>query len=120
MAYRKARILGSALYFERRSTLVLNALLPLFVFAHPHQPSATLRSLCALEAQLGILERSNADAGGGRGMDAGDVQLAGGAAGEKVQASFVSAKRLAAAAAGQADGGPNPSPSYTGTSIQAS
>ncbi len=53
--------------------------------------------MCALEGQLGILERSNADAGGGRGMDAGDVRLAEGAAGEKVQASFVSAKQLAAA-----------------------
>ena len=68
------------------------------------------RSLCALEGQLGILERSNADAGGGRGMDAGDVRLAEGAAGEKVQASFVSAKRLAAeakeaSAAQQADVG---------------
>ncbi len=63
------------------------------------------RSLCALEGQLGILERSNANTGGGRGMDAGDVQLAGGAAGEKVQASFVSAKQLAAAAASQADAG---------------
>ena len=68
------------------------------------------RSLCALEGQLGILERSNADAGGGRGMDAGDVRLAEGAAGEKVQASFVSAKRLAVAAkeapsAQQADAG---------------
>ena len=57
--------------------------------------------MCSLEGQLGILERSNADAGGGRGMDAGDVRLAGGAAGEKVQASFVSAKQLAAAKAAE-------------------
>ena len=64
-------------------------------------------SLCALEGQLGILERSNADAGGGRGQDAGDVQLASGAAGEKVQASFVSAKQLAAEASKQAAAAPN-------------
>ena len=36
-------------------------------------------------------------------MDAGDVQLAAGAAGEKVQASFVSAKQLAAAAEAAAE-----------------
>jgi len=76
-------------------------------------------SLCALEGQLGISERSNADTGGGRGMDAGDVQLAGGAAGEKVQASFVSAKQLAAAAASQADGGADHNPSYISIWVQA-
>ncbi|KAK9816993.1 hypothetical protein WJX72_007967 [[Myrmecia] bisecta] len=55
------------------------------------------RSLCALEGQLGIANRSNPNEGGGRGVDA-PVALAQDAAGEKVTVTFVPAGRGASTA----------------------